>query len=183
VAATDLVVERLQHEEARAHSEGHAGLARRLSAARRDLSELQRRLAVILRGGGSLARRRGAHGRARASRSTALLLAALVLTIAGALVLAPRQQASAPGGAVAPAAPGAGDAAFSRMERAGDVLVAEIPTLTWRRMSPEERQARVYSLGVMAFGQGVREVRVIDPDRQPLARWSRDGGLEILFPR
>ena len=36
---------------------------------------------------------------------------------------------------------------------------------------------------MMAFTQGIREVRIVDGNRRDLARWSRDGNIEILSPK
>ena len=74
------------------------------------------------------------------------------------------------------------DVQFTQVVRDGGTLVAEISALAWKRMSSEERQERVYALGVMAFERGMDEVWIVDGNRKELAKWPRDGSIRILGP-
>jgi hypothetical protein len=74
----------------------------------------------------------------------------------------------------------AANAEFTRVDRDGSSMVAEITAWAWSRMTPEQRRERIYSLGVMAFGQGSREVWIVDEEQSELAKWSQGHSIRIL---
>jgi hypothetical protein len=187
-AARDVAVERIEAAERAAREVGHDALVRRLVSVREGLERLDRKLRAILRGSGARPQRVEEPAAASPLRYQRVAWAAagtiLALVVIGILVLpsGPGTGTALPLGIRMEQPPATVEAEFTRVEQRGEAVVAEIAGWAWSRMSDEDRQQRVYGLGVMSFARDVREVWVVDETGHELAKWFRGGSITLLEP-
>lgn len=187
-AACDVAMERIDVAALAAREESHAALVRRLVTVRQDLERLDRKLRAILRGSGARPQRAEEPAAESTLRYQRVAWAAagtiLALVVIGILVLpsGPGKGPALPLGIRMEQPPATVPAEFTRVEQRGEAVVAQITGRAWSRMSDEDRQQRVYGLGVMSFARDVREVWVVDEGGRELAKWFRGGSITLLEP-